>query len=95
MNILQIMKTMIAARGLEVLLIGKEVTTFDDASMGVVTAIKKDLSQDRIWIVIEHLGQESIMPIEQIAGVARKVVLFGDFAAHDLAGNGKLGVSSV
>lgn len=78
MNILRILKTMITARGLEVLLLGKEVTTPKEVGLGIVTAIKKKLSQDKIWMVVDNQGQESIVPIEQIASVANKVVLFGD-----------------
>ncbi|MDH5781199.1 MAG: hypothetical protein OEZ07_01335, partial [Dehalococcoidia bacterium] len=66
MKILQKLKTMIAARGLEVLLLGKEVTMPDGVSLGVVARIKKELAQDKIWMVVANQGQESIIPIEQI-----------------------------
>jgi hypothetical protein len=85
MKILQMLKTMITARGLEVLLLGKEVTTPNDASLGIVTSIKKELSQDKIWMVIDNLGRESLIPIEQIAFVANKVTLFDDYSAYNLA----------
>lgn len=47
MKILRMLKTMITAKGLEVLLLGKEVTMPDGASLGVVAAIKRELSQIR------------------------------------------------
>ena len=78
MKVLQVLKTMITAKGLEVLLLGKEVATLDGASFGIVVAIKKELSQDKIWMVVDNQGQEMIIPIEQIASVTNKVVLFGD-----------------
>jgi len=78
MNILRILKTMVAAKGLEVLLLGKEVTVPNGVSLGVVVAIKKELSQDKIWAVVNNLGQESVLPIEQIASVTNKIVLFDD-----------------
>jgi len=78
---------MIAARGLEVLLLGKEVTMPDGVSLGVVARIKKELPQDKIWAVVNNLGQESILPIEQIASVSDKVVLFGDLVPANLAAN--------
>lgn len=85
MKILRILKTMVAAKGLEVLLLGKEVTMPNSVSLGVVVAIKKELPQDKIWAVVNNLGQESILPIEQIASVTNKVVLFGDLAPANLA----------
>ena len=77
MKVLQMLKNMLAAKGLEVLLLGKEVTIVDGASLGVVAAIKNELSQDKIWMVVDKQGQVSIVPIEQIASVAKKVVLYG------------------
>ena len=85
MKILQMLKTMIAARGLEVLLLGKEVTARNDVSLGIVTSIKKELSQDKIWMVIDNLGRESLIPIEQITRVANIVTLFDDYPAYNLA----------
>jgi len=87
MNILKKLKTMITARGLEVLLLGKEVTMPDGVSLGVVARIKKELPQDKIWMVVDNQGQESIIPIEQIISVANKVVLFDDLSAS-LAADG-------
>lgn len=78
MKILRILKTMVAAKGLEVLLLGKEVTMPNGVSLGVVVAIKKELPQDKIWAVVNNLGQESVLPIEQIASVTNKIVLFDD-----------------
>ena len=78
MNILQILRTLVTARGLEVLLLDKEVTTSSGATLGVVVGIKRELSQDKIWVVVNNLGQENILPIEQIASVADKVILFDD-----------------
>jgi len=78
MKILRILKTMVTAKGLEVLLLGKEVTVSNGVSLGVVVAIKKELSQDKIWAVVNNLGQESVLPIEQIASVTNKIVLFDD-----------------
>ena len=88
MKILQILKTMVAARGLEVLLLDKEVTTSSGASLGVVVNIKRELSQDKIWAVVNNLGQENILLIEQIASVADKVVLFDDLLPASLAASG-------
>jgi len=85
MKILRILKTMVAAKGLEVLLLGKEVTVPNGASLGVVIAIRKELSQDKIWAVIDNQGQEMIIPIEQIASVANKVVLLDDLLLASLA----------
>ena len=78
---------MIAARGLEVLLLGKVVSMPDGVCLGVVARIKKELPQDKIWAVVNNLGQESILPIEQIASVSDKVVLFGDLVPANLAAN--------
>jgi len=75
------LKTLITAKGLEVLLLGKEVTMPDGVSLGVVARIKKELPQDKIWMVVDNQGQESIIPIEQIISVANKVVLFDDLTA--------------
>ena len=85
MKVLQMLKTMLAAKGLEVLLLGKEVTMPDGASLGVITAIKKELSEDKIWMVVDNQRRESIVPIEEIASVANKVVLFGDLPLVSLA----------
>jgi hypothetical protein len=85
MKLLQMLKTIITARGLEVLLLGKEVTASNDVSLGIVTSIKKELSQDKIWMVIDNLGRESLIPIEEIARVARKVTLFDDYSVYNLA----------
>ncbi len=88
MKLLRMLKTVITARGLEVLLLGKEVTMPDGASLGAVTAIKKELSQDKIWMVIDSLGQKRIIPVEEVANVADKVVLFGDLPLASLAADG-------
>ena len=88
MKRLRMLRTVITARGLEVLLLGKEVRMPDGASLGAVTAIKKELSQDRIWMVIDNLGQKTIIPIEQIANVADKMVLLGDLPLPSLAADG-------
>jgi hypothetical protein len=85
MKILRMLKTWVTAKGLEVLLLGKEVTLPDGASLGLVAAIKRELSQDKIWMVVDNQGQEMIIPIEQIASVANKVVLFGDLLPTSLA----------
>ena len=85
MNTLRMLKTIIAAKGLEVLLLGKEVTTPDGAGLGVVVSIKKELPQDKIWMVVDNQGQERTIPIEQIASVTNKVVLFGDLPLVSLA----------
>ncbi|MEA3253792.1 MAG: hypothetical protein U9Q17_02460, partial [Chloroflexota bacterium] len=70
------LKTMVTARGLEALLLGKEVTTSDGLILGEVAAIKKELGADKIWMVVDGRGREDRVPIEQIASVASKVVLF-------------------
>lgn len=87
-KLLRIVKTVIAARGLEVLLLGKQVTMPDGGSLGAVTAIKKELSQDKIWMVINNLGHKRIIPIEQVANVAHEVVLFDDLPLASLAADG-------
>jgi hypothetical protein len=58
----------------------------------MVAAVKEELSQDKIWMVIDNLGQEMVVPIEQIASVANKVVLFSDSSQANLAMNGKSGI---
>ena len=85
MKLLQMLKTIITARGLEVLLLGKEVTAPNDVSLGIVTSIRKELSQDRIWMVIDNLGRESLIPIEGISRVAKNVTLCDDYSAYNLA----------
>jgi len=87
MKILRMLKTVITVKGLRVLLLGKEVTFTNGISLGVGTGIKKDLSQDKIWLVVDNRGQEGIIPIEQIASVANKVALFDNFSAS-LAADG-------
>ena len=87
MKILRMLKTIVAAKGLEVLLLGKEVTMPADISLGVVVGIKKELSQDKIWMVVDNQGQESIIPIEQIVSVANKVVLLDELSLASLAAN--------
>jgi hypothetical protein len=69
---------MLTAKGLEVLLLGKEVTMPDGTSLGVATAIRKEFSQDKLWMVVDNQGQESILPIEYIASVTDKVILLND-----------------
>ena len=88
MQLLRMLKILVTAKGLEVLLLGKEVTLPDGASLGVVAAIKRELWQDKIWMVIDNLGQEMIMPIEQIANVTNKVIISGDSSPANSAMNG-------
>ena len=90
MKIVQMLKTAITARGLEVLLLGKQVSMPDRGSLGAVTAIKKELSQDKIWMVIDNLGHKRIIPIEQVANVADEVVLFDDLPLASLAADGHI-----
>jgi hypothetical protein len=78
MKILRMLKTLITAKGLEVLLLGKEVTMPSGASLGMVVGIKRELAQDKIWMVVDKQGQEVMIPIEQIASVANRVVLFDE-----------------
>ena len=87
-KLLRIVNPVIAARGLEALLLGKQVTMPDGGSLGAVTAIKKELSQDKIWMVIDNLGHKRIIPIEQVANVADEVVLFDDLPLASLAADG-------
>ena len=87
MKILRTLKTLITVKGLKVLLLGKEVTLSEGVGLGVVVDIKKELSQDRIWMVIDNLGQENLIPIEQIAAVANKVILIDDILSAKLAAN--------
>jgi len=87
-KLLRIVNPVIAARGLEALLLGKQVTMPDGGSLGAVTAIKKELSQDKIWMVIDNLGHKRIIPIEQVADVADEVVLFDDLPLASLAADG-------
>ncbi|MBA7494332.1 hypothetical protein ES702_04907 [subsurface metagenome] len=88
MSILRMIKTLITVKGLEVLLLGKEVTMPDGVGLGVVVAIEKELAQDRIWMVVDNQGREKAMPIEQIASVTNKVTLFGDLSLSRVAMNG-------
>ncbi len=88
MKILRMLKTLITAKGMLVLLLGREVTMPDGASLGVVIGIKKELSQDKIWMMVDKQGQEMMIPIEQIASVTNKVVLFGDSSLANSAMNG-------
>lgn len=78
MKILHMLKTLVTVKGLNVLLLGKEVTTPDGASLGFVAAIQRELSRDSIWMVIDNVEKELMIPIEQIASVANKIILFGD-----------------
>jgi len=87
MKILRMLKTLITAKGMQVLLLGKEVTMPDGASLGVIVGIKRELAQDKIWMVVDKQGQEVVIPIEQIASVTDKVVLFGDLPLVSLAAN--------
>jgi hypothetical protein len=88
MKLIRMLRTVITARGLEALLLGKEVRKPDGARLGAVTAIRKELSQDRIWMVIDNLGQRELIPIEEIAKVADRVVLLGDLPLPRLATDG-------
>ena len=88
MKLLQMLKTMLAAKGLEVLLLGKEVITPNGVSLGVVTAVKKELSQDRIWMVIDNQARKAIISIEQILTVTNKVTLSDELPPASLAVNG-------
>jgi hypothetical protein len=87
------LKTLVTVRGLEVLLLGKEVTMSSDISLGMVSAIKRELSQDKIWMVIGSQSQEIIIPIEQIASVTNKVVLFDNLLSPNLTMSGDLSAS--
>ncbi len=93
MKILRMLKTLVTVRGLEVLLLSKEVAMPSDISLGVVTAIKKELSQDKIWMVIKNQSQEIIIPIEQIASVTNKVILFDNLLSPNLTMSGNLSAS--
>ena len=93
MKILRMLKTLVTVRGLEVLLLSKEVAMPSDISLGVVTAIKKELSQDKIWMVIKNQSQEIIIPIEQIASVTNKVILFDNLLSPNLTMSGDLSAS--
>jgi len=78
MKILQMLKTLVTVRGLKVLLLGKEVALLSDVTLGVVVDIKRELRRDSIWMVIDNLGQEMIMPIERIGSVANKVIIINN-----------------
>jgi len=91
MKVLQMLKTMLAARGLEVLLLGKEVITPSEVSLGVVIAIGKELSQDKIWMVIDNQAREATISIEQIVSVTNKVILSDELPPASLAANGNSG----
>ena len=93
MKILRMLKTLVTVRGLEVLLLSKEVAMPNDISLGVVTAIKKELSQDKIWMVIKNRSQEIIIPIEQIASVTNKVILCDNLLSPNLTMSGDLSAS--
>ena len=87
MKILRMLKTLITVRGLEALLLGKEVALPDGASLGVVVAIEREVPRDRIWMVIDNLGQEAVIPIERISSIASKVILIDSFLSTELATN--------
>ena len=87
MKILRMLKTLVTAEGLKVLLLGKEVALPGDVSLGVVVDIKKELVQDRLWMVIDNLGQRNIVPIEQITRVANEIILIDDILSTGLAAN--------
>ena len=78
MKILQMLKTLVTVRGLKVLLLGKEVALLGDVTLGVIVDIKRELRRDSIWMVIDNLGQEMIMPIERIGSVANKVIIINN-----------------
>jgi len=87
MKILRMLRTLITVRGLEVLLLGKEVALSEGVQLGKVVDIKKELSQDRIWMVIDNLGQEAVIPIERISSIATKVIFIDNFLSTELAAN--------
>jgi len=87
MKILRMLRTLITIRGLEVLLLGKEVALSEGVQLGIVVDIKKELSQDRIWMVIDNLGQEAVIPIERISSIATKVIFIDNFLSTELAAN--------
>ena len=88
MSILRMLKTLVTAKGLEVLLLGKEVAMPHGVAVGVVVAIEKELAEDKIWMVVEAQGQKSRIPIEQIATVTNAVVLFADSPLSGMVMNG-------
>ncbi|MDY7018927.1 MAG: hypothetical protein SU899_02460 [Chloroflexota bacterium] len=90
MKILGILKTWLTARGLKILLLNKEVILPNGVSIGVVAAIRREMSQDKIWMVIDNLGQESMIPIEQIVSVANKVILADDLLSTEPSANKSL-----
>jgi hypothetical protein len=77
MKILRMLKSMITARGLEVHTLSKEFTMPYHVALGAVT-MKKELSQDKIWTVINSQGQKSVPPIEYITSVTDKLTLLND-----------------
>ena len=85
MQILRMLRTLVTAKGLEIFLLGKKVILPDGVGLGVVTNIGKELSQDRIWMVVDNRGQENIVPIEQIARVANEIILIDIFLLTGLA----------
>jgi hypothetical protein len=91
MKLLKMLRTAITARGLEALLLGKEVREPDGASLGAVTAIKKELLQDKIWMVIDNLGKKKLIPIEEIAKVADKMIVLDDLPLPSLVADGDTG----
>ncbi len=75
MKIWQMLGTLFTSIWLAELLLGKEVTMPDGASLGIAADIKLDLEQDKIWVVINNHGEWSIIPSEQIASLDDKAVL--------------------
>ena len=88
MSVLRMLKTLVTAKGLEVLLLDKEVTMPHGVAVGVVVAIEKELAEDKIWMVVEAQGQKSRIPIEQIATVTNAVMVFADSPLSGMAMNG-------
>lgn len=66
MNIWQILATLMKAIVLMELLLGKEITTPDGASLGIAADVKLDLMRHKIWVMIKHQGQWSMTPGEEL-----------------------------
>jgi len=75
MNLWQILGTLIEAIVLIEVLPGKDVTTPDGAILGTATDIELDLMRNKTWVIVEHRGQWSRIPSEQINSLTHKMTL--------------------
>ncbi len=76
MKIWQNLRTLLNAVGLMQVLLGKEVTDSDGATLGLAADLKLDLERNEIWVMVENQGTWSTIPTEQVAILPDKAILF-------------------